>query len=176
MEASHCFTVSFVHCATGESIHLPRVSTRVREHTSLEWFLPYIAEAVEWPVSHIRMHALGATVQYVHRIPDRTCTLIQSLAELQGKSANETIVVNVEKLPPPSWYNDSLWCICDFGGCCRLCHVPGNGVCGGCGNNACCRCGNCGHTCCARRVRSDKIMRLCDRQGCQPWWASDLSR
>ena len=46
MEVSHRFTVSFVHCLTAKSIHLPHVSTRVRESTSLEWFLPHVAKAV----------------------------------------------------------------------------------------------------------------------------------
>ena len=63
-------------------------------------------------------------------------------------------------------------CLCDFGGCCRLCFVPNNVPCWGCGNNGCCRCVGCGCSCCESGEGIDPERR-CPLMGCRPWWADD---
>jgi len=165
----HIYRVKFAFGLTGQEIVLPRrISTRVSRVTTLEWFLPYVAAAVEWPVTHIALHSLGKTVQHVQRTHERTWTLLEELAN-NARYHGEVIPIAVLLLPPPLLYNDGS-CICDFGGCCRLCFVPSNTGCSGCGNNGCCRSGNCGHPCCKKMVGLQDVLHRCDRQGCRPWW------
>ena len=62
------------------------------------------------------------------------------------------------------------YCLCHFGGCCRLCFVPGNGICWGCGNNGCCHSVNCGCYCC-KSPKGFHPERRCPMAGCRPEWA-----
>jgi len=62
------------------------------------------------------------------------------------------------------------YCLCNFGGCCRLCFVPSNEPCCGCGNNGCCRCMNCGCSCC-ESPEDIQPMSRCPFEGCRPEWA-----
>jgi hypothetical protein len=163
------YRVNFVRAFSSRVVVLPHVSTRVRENTSLEWFLPYVAEAVEWPIDHIALHTLGVTVRYVHRFRDRTATLLEDLASTAGHQ-DRIIPVVVELLPPPLIYNGVGHCVCDFWGCCCLCSVPSASICEGCGNNGCCRAGDCGHPCCEGGAGLGDVRLLCERQGCRPWW------
>ncbi len=63
------------------------------------------------------------------------------------------------------------YCLCNFGGCCRLCLVPGDGPCWGCGNNGCCRCVECGCSCCESPEGIHLLERRCPIVGCRPEWA-----
>ena len=65
------------------------------------------------------------------------------------------------------------FCLCSFGGCCRLCNVPSIGVCWGCGNSAACRSKSCGCDCCcfATTMRIVQPLLRCPILGCSPWWA-----
>ena len=163
------FTLRFSLAITGGEIRLPNVSMRVRTETYLEWFLRYVARVVNWPISHSRLHVYDKTVQHDSR--GITRTMLLALAKIHGQAEHEPIHVMVERLPPPTRLGSGI-CICDFGGCCCLCHVPSNIVCEGCGNNGCCRSGNCDHECCAARVGAADVELFCGIQGCRPCGAS----
>jgi hypothetical protein len=171
------YRIRLVRAFSSTEVKLPHVSTRVHEHTPLEWFLPYVAKAVEWPVDYIALHAFGATARQRHKSRGWPATLLHDLAGAAGHQGR-IITVAVELLPPPAVYSGPAGCICDFGGCCRLCFVPSTGGCVGCGNNGCCRSGDCGHPCCESLVDgwppggTDGRDRRCDRLGCRPWWCA----
>ena len=164
------FTLRFSFAVTGVPIHLHNLSMRVDTHTYLEWFVRPVAEAVHRPRTRIRLHVFDRSVQHVPQ--NKTRTVLLALAERHEQDLREPIHVMVELLPPPPSYMSNLY-LCDFGGRCRLCRVPSNTICGGCGNNGCCRCGNCGHKCCEDRIGAEAVLFFCAIQGCQPRWASD---
>ena len=115
------FRLQFSGAFSGVPIHLPRITMRVESGTHLEWFLPHVSEAVHRPQTHIRLHVFDQSVQLRPKRFSRTMLL--DLAERHGQDPREPIHVMVELLPPPpGWV--PLYCLCDFGGCCRLCHVP----------------------------------------------------
>ena len=105
------YRVKFVRAFSGREVILPRPYTGGRGNSSLEWFLPHVARAVECPSEHIALHALGVTVRYVHKIRDRTITLLEGLAIAAGHH-DLVIPVAVELLPPPLVYNDGGHCVC----------------------------------------------------------------
>ena len=153
---------------TGLDMDIKRLSTRIYPETTVEWLLPYVAEGLQWPISHVQLTVGTTIVKYVHRIKERSMTpLVNFLDEKQ------LLVIHATRLRRPRRMGDGL-CLCDFGGCCVLCRVPGKRVCKGCGNNGCCRSGNCGHQCCERHVKRPRLADThCPFKGCAPAWAHD---
>ena len=140
------------------------LTARVYDDTTVESLLPLVADKLSWPISHVQLVIGHTVVRRRHRIADRTRTLLKDFA-----SANaEYPVVQAIKRPYPEFFPSGL-CICDFGGCCCECTVPGFYVCKGCGNNGCCRCGNCGHICCEKQLTG--FEERCRMVGCIPDWA-----
>ncbi len=161
-----------INSLTGERIEVPTsVDTRIHTVTTLERILPYVAESLRWPVSHVSLSAGGTTVKYIHRIKHRTVTRITEL-EMFQTSESQTFVIQATALQRPRTFTNEdeiIYCLCDFGGCCRRCRVPGARSCRGCGNNTCCRSQNCGHQCCEEGsvVNGEEH---CPFSGCQPAW------
>ena len=165
-----------INAINGEEVVLDSwYSTRIDDNLTLEWLLPIVAEKLEWPVSHTLLliddEGTGEriTVGYIHRIRDRTCTRLIDFCSRDTECKN----VFVMKLPPPDNFGPGS-CICDFGGCCCECMVPGPYICMSCGNNGCCRCGDCGHKCCEERragTQCQGTIRTCAMIGCRPSWA-----
>jgi hypothetical protein len=155
----------------GEPILLSRwISTRIRIDTNLECYLRHVAEAIDWPMSHIALCPQGHPDVTVRMLPpDRPddeeevfpITLISRLFPNGGD-----VVVKVMKMSPPVDFCSYGGCACDFGSCCILCTAPDFGVC--CGQDACCRSGDCGHRCCAEIVKGNGasvpyMRRVCQR-------------
>ena len=131
---------------TGEVIDVHPCSTRIDENTTVEWILPEVAAKLSWPASYVRLMVAQTVVVYTHRIRDRNQTFMKNL-----DPTAEVLTLEAMKMPRPEFFEEaSDLCLCDFGGCCCYCMVPGPSVCNGCGNNGCCRSGNCGHGCCER--------------------------
>ena len=98
-------------------------------------------------------------------------TLPSSTLRARTRTPNR---IQATRLPPPEDFTNAIGkCLCDFGGCCRACNVPGSQLCWGCGNNGCCRTGNCGHTCCRAVVHRRAQGAVCPLSGCVPSWVSD---
>ena len=153
----------------GEVIRMSSCSSRIYHNTTLEWILPYVAEQLSWPSEYVILISEGATVAHVHEIRDRTQTFMSDL-----DPASPLLTIYAWKLRRPELFDfNHRLCLCDFGGCCRRCAVPGRSPCRGCGNNGCCRTGDCGHVCCKRNY-SDGIQYSdwCRFKGCRPWWAA----
>ena len=162
--------VHFVVSRSGEAITPGRASTRIDACTTLEWYIPYVAEALNWPAHKIRLCYGDVVVEYKHRINDRTHTRCMELLAL-GLSS-EDLVVNVVKLPLGSFAEEGD-CACDLGrgSCCLLCRVAGPQPCDGCGNTGCCRSGSCGHSCCESPGSTGNYVNLCSYDGCGHYWA-----
>jgi hypothetical protein len=138
----------------------------------IQRFLGPVAQALDWPASHISLTLNEVTVKYTHRISERRSTNIFTLLRTEGGEVvgtGEVIEVLVYKYPPPTEFGECQSCMCDFGGCCRNCNTPCGIVCWGCGNTGCCRSGNCGHPCC--EVSAARPKGSCQIVGCRPWWA-----
>lgn len=153
---------------TGLEVAIKRLSMRIYPETTVEWLMSYVAKALSWPISHVQLTVGSTSVKYIHRIKERSRTrLVTFLDEKQP------LVIRATRLERPKRMEDGL-CLCDFGGCCVLCRVPGRRECKGCGNNGCCRSGNCGHRCCERNVKRPRLAdTYCQFKGCAPAWAHD---
>ena len=135
-----------IKACTGEQIDLGHYSTRIDDVVMVEWILDPVAKALDWPVTHVALNVGDVTVKYVTPRAHRTQTFMKSFVEF-GK----VLTIQAVRLPRPTEFTERN-CICDFGGCCRLCLVvQGGSMCSGCGNNGCCRSQNCGHLCCESR-------------------------
>jgi hypothetical protein len=158
--------LTFRYSLSGEPILLPVwISTHIRSDTNLEWYLPYVAEAINWPMSHIALFPEDHPDDIVWMLPP-TNTLISRLFPNGGD-----VVLKVMKMPPPAEFGSYGGCACDFGSCCKLCTAPEPHAC--CGQDACCRCGDCGHWCCEEIVKGNgasvpNMTRVCQRPGCLP--------
>jgi len=142
--------VRFRNAVTGDELLLPRCCTRVRDHLTVEWYFRYIGELLERPAQFIRLIVTGVdghsrVVTHTRLMSKQSRTLLTSLQQ----EADADIWVAVLPVAAPSDYSQAAcqgFCVCDFGGCCQRCSVPGSLGC--CGSNECCRLGNCGHKCC----------------------------
>jgi len=63
-------------------IQLPHAHLRIRHNTTLEWLLPHVSEALEYPASHVQLILGSTTVKYIHRIriSERSETRLPDLA------------------------------------------------------------------------------------------------
>jgi hypothetical protein len=133
-----------VRCSrTGDCINMDPYSTRIDDNTTLEWILPQVAQELSCPIDYVELTAGTTCVRYVHRLKERTHTLMMDLNAFE-----DPLIIEAARLPRPQSFEDGGACLCAFGGCCCYCMAPGAYVCSGCGNNCCCRSGNCGHQCC----------------------------
>ena len=149
---------------------------RQRPDFELEELLPPCAEYLKWPRSHIHLVCGEKNVRWHHRIAERTRTPCWQ----PGEHGVRRVTVVKEAMPEVFGAQrlqavSDARCICNFGGCCRLCQVLHLGVCPGCGSGpGCCLCANCGCDCCESEnppVLPDDAPR-CPFHGCQPEWAA----
>ena len=143
--------VRFKNAMTGDELLLRHyICTKVRDYVTVEWYFPHVAEVLERPKTFIRLVVLGLdgesrVVKGTRLLREQSHTLLTSLQQ----DTEGDIWVGVLLDAAPSDYTQAACqglCICDFGGCCRRCSVPGSTAC--CGSNGCCRAGDCGHKCC----------------------------
>ena len=128
--------VRFRNALTGDEILLPHhICRKVQERFTVEWFFPFLASVLECPWHFIRLVATGAGVDGDSRVLEgsslsskRSQTFLTSLQQ----EAEADIWVAVVPVPAPSDHSQLAYqgfCICDFGGCCRRCSVPGCNCC-----------------------------------------------
>ena len=168
----------FIYAASGNEVNPDRSFSRSLRHEEidLEWYFGPMAERLEWPLGFFSFCAKAVdgediVVKYVKSI--RTQTKVRDLQ----RDMDGNVIVQVIVLEPPRVYDDGL-CACNFASCCLLCNVLGGGICGGCGNDACCNCGDCGHKCCADFVNAmergvtehpnHQLLQRCSYHGCRP--------
>ena len=161
---------------TGITINLHQCSTRIHNNTTLEWILRYVAEQLEWPITHVELTAGDVCVRYIRLLRDQSKTFMMDL-----NVSEDPLIIVAKKLEcPQSFGNDKdfVQCLCDFGGCCCYCMVPGAYECSGCGNTGLCRSGDCGHPCCERVQEHglglgphEHFTAHCPKNGCRTWWA-----
>jgi len=166
---------------TGIPINLHQCSTRIHDNTTLEWIHPYVAEQLDWPITHVELTAGDVCVRYIRLLRDQSKTFMMDL-----NVSEDPLIIVAKKLECPQSFGneeDFAQCLCDFGGCCCYCMVPGENVCSGCGNTGDCRAGNCGHLCCERVQKyglgftwqvwppQRHFTAHCPKAGCRTWWA-----
>ena len=173
-----------VYAMSGDLLPLTERYTNVLIHErtmrpdfELEELLQPCAVYLRWPLSHIRLVCGQITVRWRIRIGERTRTPCWH----HGEHGVRRVTVVKEAMPEDfRACPRTNKCICEFGGCCRLCQVPvralrHRGVCPGCGSGpGCCLCATCGCDCCegkAPPVLPDDAPR-CPFHGCQPEWAA----
>ena len=147
-----------------------------RPDFELEELLRPCAAYLKWPLSHIHLVCGKIIVRWHHRIAERTRTPCWQ----PGEHGARRVTVVKEAMPEVFGAKglqavSDAQCICEFGGCCRLCQVLHRGFCPGCGSGpGCCLCANCGCDCCESEnppVLPDDAPR-CPFHGCQPEWAA----
>ena len=139
----------------------------------MESILLDVARARHWPASHVRLTAGETTVGYTRRIPERGETYLKTFRGL----GQPKLITRATQLARPECFEEGQ-CLCDFGGCCRDCMVPGilAEVCPGFGYSSIglCWSGDCGHQCCEdKRKPSGATKTFVDRckiEGRQPHW------
>ena len=177
------------HC-NGEALQLvdyayapPRPFDVVKEDTILRevfqaashFHRPHLDE---WPVAWIRVTIRDETYVWPRllKLQGHLRTPVMKLCDINA----DEIVVFIHFAYPENFQDPEAagLCLCNFGGCCRLCYAPGAGRCPGCGNNGCCRCNNCGCSCCDavekglnREILPAGFPRLlCPVYGCREDW------
>ena len=132
-----------------------------------------------WPLEWIRV-TIGDETYVWPRLLKLQGHLRTPVMKLCDTNADE-IVVFIHFAHPENFQDPEAagLCLCNFGGCCRLCYAPGARICPGCGNKGSCRCNNCGCSCCdavekglIREVLPAGFPRLlCPVYGCRQAWA-----
>ena len=165
--------LKFVRALTGESIDLDHTCMQIRNYSTVEWYFPRIANALQWPECYITLMCTskaGDDILIRQHLRSRT-----NPSDLRPDE-DGSVTIAVKKDPPPDIFSTKM-CLCDFGSCCLQCIVPGDVVCIGCGNNGCCRIGSCGHACCEEFVamafagKRPQQLQVCPYSGCLPDWA-----
>ena len=170
------------HTVGGEPLKLlnhayavPRPFDFVREDTTLGEVFKAASKARDsWPVEWMKV-VIGDHQFEWPRLLKSQEHLRTLVIQLCGDPNADGILVTVCFSFPDNFQDPkaSGYCLCNFGGCCRLCYVPSCVVCLGCGNNACCRSNDCDYSCCdaiEKGVGFQAQMR-CPISGCRPAWA-----
>jgi hypothetical protein len=166
--------VRFREAATGDELRLPEgICTRVRKDNTAEWYFQHVAAVLDHPMYFLRfvfvtdMDGESRSIRCRRLLSEQSHTLLTSIRQ----ERDGEVWVSVVKDDPPSDYGQGAcqgFCVCDFGGCCRLCLVPSSVICRACGNNGCCRTGNCGHECCENHeVRKKRRGGACTAEASQ---------
>ena len=145
-----------------------RPFNKIREDTLIEDLFDPCSVALNWHVEFIKLVLDDKVFRFNKRIAERTRTRILDLISPADLLQQKPCRINVVLEMPENFGGDC--CLCSFGGCCKLCRVPGGRICPGCGNNGCCRASNCGCACCEENLPCDGGPR-CPFKGCRPEWA-----
>ena len=141
--------------------------TRIHDNTDISWVIDAISRQIAWPLGYFKIVVGTRPFEYVHRLKDRDCTLLQDLREecLQEGTINseDPLPITLVLHCPPETFDNNM-CICEFPGygCC----ITGRSDNGGCAltvadgpsdddvkrkvrflkwrHEGCKRCGNCG--------------------------------
>ena len=145
--------VHFYQASSGDEIFLPGICMKVRPHSEVEWYFSHIAPLLICPqefISFVVTDVAGDihVIRYKRLISEGSHTLLTSLK----KEADGTVCVAVKCDEAPTDYPTGS-CVCDFGGCCRLCGSNVPREC--CGTDGCCRSAECGHECCEKAAAEE---------------------
>ena len=147
--------VRFYQALSGDEIFLPGICTKVRPESEVEWYFRNIALLLRRPEEFISVAVTDVAgdshlIRYKKRKRVQSHTLLTSLK----KEADGTVwmAVMLDEAPPD--YRTGL-CVCDFGGCCRLCGSNVPREC--CGTDGCCRSAKCGHECCEKTAAEEAL-------------------
>ena len=167
----------------GKELHMldtryanPRPFKYVSPSTRIMDVFSAVCKTLQWPAEFMILIIGSNTYKWPRLLSEQqhlqilVTTLITSsgFQRLSGVSCNFTYL---RWVPDNFQAHDARgYCLCIFGGCCRLCFVPGDGICWGCGNNGCCRSVNCGCYCC-KSPKGFHPERRCPIAGCRPEWA-----
>ena len=147
--------VHFYQASSGDEIFLPGICMKVRPHSEVEWYFSHIAQSYEGicPLEFISFVVTDVAgdihvIRYKRLISEGSHTLLTSLQ----KKADGTVCVAVKCDEAPTDYPTGF-CVCDFGGCCRLCGSNVPREC--CGTDGGCRSAECGHECCEKTAAEE---------------------
>ena len=76
-------------------------STQIYPTTTAEWLLPYVAKALDWPSSHVKLAVGQKVISWTKLIKDRTVTLLKDLDPTE-----ETLIIYAIKMPLPPTMGD----------------------------------------------------------------------
>ena len=136
------------------------------------WICEACCQALAWPREFMTVTVNDESFNFP-RLRRQQEHLHRRLLDIVETSQREIVVTYYLRMP--SNFRDPIangYCLCAFGGCCKLCIYPSSEVCGGCGNNGCCRTDNCGDECCEGEEITEPERR-CPFLGCKPEWAVD---
>ena len=151
---------------------IPRPFDRVKRSTTVKDIFVAVSHAVQWPREFMQLRIGDKAYDFPILISKQKHleTFVMSLISYPHQTFQDAPVgiIVFYDLRMPTDFN-GIYCLCDFGGCCRLCNVPSNQICKGCGNNGCCRVVECGCDCC--EDPNVQPQRRCPILGCRPKWA-----
>ena len=160
------------------SYAIPRPFKYVSLSTRIKDVFSACCETLQWPREFMILRMGGNTYKWPRLLSEQqhlhilVTTLIPSSGSQQLSDVSYDFTC-LRRVPHNFQSPDSQgYCLCNFGGCCRLCFVPSSEVCWGCGNNGCCRSVNCGCSCC-ESPKGIHPERRCPISGCIPWWADE---
>ena len=165
----------------GEELHMfdtsyffPRPFKHVSPSTTIKEVFLVCCETLQWPREWMMLSIGENTYQWSEQ--QHLDSLVMTLTPSSGSQQLCDVSYDftyLRRVPDNFQAPEAQGlCLCDFGGCCRLCFVPNNVPCWGCGNNGCCRCVGCGCSCCESGEGIDPERR-CPLMGCRPRWADD---
>ena len=153
---------------------IPRPLDRVKEYTTLRDVFLACSQALSWPCEFMTL-IIDDQVFDFPRLISRQGHLDMKVIDVVQPQPLDEILVRYHLQIPSNFQDPNAqgYCLCNFGGCCKLCKVPGGEICSGCGNNGCCRSNDCGCECCLAGSTNNSFqpVRRCPRVGCQPRWS-----
>ena len=181
MEAVRSRRLRVRNASNGEELLVPRPFNHVDRGTTIKDVFAAVSRALPWPHEFMQLLIGDKAFDFPHRLDkqEHLDTLLMSLISSSGFERLSDVIPEITVsylrwIPTDFRAPDAEgYCLCNFGGCCTVCNVPSNQICGGCGNNGCCRTGSCGCDCCCEGYKDFQPQRRCPILGCRPEWAQN---
>ena len=166
-----------LHVVLDTSYAIPRPFI-LRPSTRIKDVFFACCETLKWPHEFMSLIIDGNTYKWprLHSEQKHLDSLVTNIipSTIGSQQLSDVVFAYYRWVPKNFQAADAQgYCLCNFGGCCRLCNVPSGQICWGCGNNGGCRSESCGHSCC-KLPRSIDPERRCPLMGCRPEWADDF--
>ena len=95
-----------INALNGCEIQLPPyIHLRVRDKITLEWLLPLVSDAFDYPASHVQLIVGSTTVKFIHRISERKQTRLVDLNQPPHRYGRP-LIIQAMKLPRPKFFGD----------------------------------------------------------------------
>ena len=106
------FQVQKMNAEVKEFVDMGFFDTRIHDNTDISWVIDAISHQIAWPLGYFKIVVGTRPLEYVHRLKDRDCTLLQDLREecLQEGTINseDPLPITLVLHCPPETFDNNM--------------------------------------------------------------------